>query len=215
MDYGISGIRLSELEYTKKRIVELDHRSVDLMEDGTKSQIYLLGTTENGEEIKELTLVIELRPEQEKLYYKIPIQNPTEGYLHIEDFNRNGKKDIGVWVGGQNQNYYLYFNQGEFFRLGWSSEGLSHPISVPIRENQEGVTDLDWRVWEYVKGVYPDFNWADIDISPCHYLENREQTLIFRRNILGNNEPYKLGEIETTISFEDDYVSTCHKIINK
>ena len=215
MEYGISGVRTTDLTYPNRTIVELDYQSVDLMRDGTESKVYLLGIKENDQQIKELTLVIELSPEQDKLYYEIPTPNPLEAHLYIEDFNLDGKKDIGVQVSGTKQYFYLFFNQEERFCLGWSSDKLTDSIQVPTRESQRIVTELEREIWEYVRGVYPGLRSTKLDLVQAHHITYQLPNLVIRQNIIASIERYLLGELETLISFDNENLSISHKIIKK
>jgi len=119
MKHSISGVHSRDL---KKNVIELDSKSVDLMGTGELNQLYLLGILETDSTIRDLTLVINLAYQIERLYYRVPIENPVDAYLEIIDLSNKGKKDIGVWALGKEPIYYVYFNQGDGFRLGRNND---------------------------------------------------------------------------------------------
>lgn len=233
MEYGISGYRSNSSHNRSQKVVQLDYNQSDLSGNGVLDQIYLLGMKEDDQLIlKEITLVIEEGDTKERRYYAIPTSSGISGALHLEDFNHDGKVDIGVYIfsggTGNELTYYLLLNRNDNFCLAFSSrmyeEKMEYEVNyrpqymVEVKNINSGKTkliDLKEKTEEYLNAIYDEngnlkqplqgvvARISDVDVINSK-LSDQGSDLIFTHRILGRSYNDTLGYVSAYLVFDDE-----------
>lgn len=232
MEYGISGYRSDHERYINKNVVQLDFVQTDLMGGGSLDRVYLLAVREGDNLIlDDISLVIELEKSNERQYHTLPTSRGMGGSLHVEDFNHDGKKDIGVYVqtgGTGNQiNYWIFFNQGDRFYLGFDSKNFESKMQftvtyqpnyevevLHIPTNQSKKINLENRADSYLEAIYLPTGELKAPlkgvVAPVHdsdpiesKIYNNGSDLILVQRVLGRSHNDTLGYIQSYLMFDD------------
>ena len=232
MEYGISGYRSEHERYVNKNVVQLDYVQTDLMGDGSQDRVYLLAVREGDNLIlDDISIVIELEKSNERQYYTLPISRGMGGSLHVEDFNHDRKKDIGVYVqtgGTGNQiNYWIFFNQGDCFYLGFDSKSFESKMKFTVTyqpnyevevlhvpTNQSHKINLENRADSYLEAIYLPTGELKAPlkgvVAPVHdsdpiesKIYNNGYDLILVQRVLGRSHNDTLGYIQSYLTFDN------------
>ena len=233
MEYGISGYRSNSNHNRSQMVVQLDHYQSDLSGSGVLNQIYLLGIKEDDKLIlKDITLVIEDGKTKERQYYAIPTSSGIGGKLHLEDFNHDGKLDIGVSIfsggTGNELTYYLLLNRNDKFCLAFNSkmyeEKMEYEVNykpqymVEVKHINSGKTqliDLKDKSEEYLNTIYDEngvlnqpiqgvvARVSDADVINSK-LFDQGSDLILTHRILGRSYNDTLGYVSAYLVFDNE-----------
>ncbi|MDE5977809.1 MAG: hypothetical protein K2G70_05030 [Turicibacter sp.] len=230
MEYGISGYQ-SDYRLEKKTVVQLAHEEVSLTGSERVDHIYLLGTKVEDRLIyTDIVLVLENGETGEKQFYPIPTSKGMGGGIDVVDFTHNGIIDVGVYIlsgGTGNQvDYYIFFNQGESVKLGFSNKVLEEKLKfrvtylpnyqVEVKDlntNKATILDLSQRSSEYLSAIYnpkgelkSPLLGAVAPISDSNTINSKNapqgHDLILTQRILGRSHNDILGYIQSYIGFD-------------
>lgn len=233
MEYGISGYRSEHNRYENKQVIQIDHVQADLNGRGDVVQIYLLGIKEEDHLIlDDITVVVDYQNTNERQYYALPISRGMGGGLHVQDFNHDGQKDIGIYIqtgGTGNQlGYWILFNNYDSFSLGFSSEAFEDKMkySVIYQPNyevevthlpsgQKKTLNIQDKGPTYLQSIYASsgelkapIKGAVASVSDSDPIESKVHDighdLIFYQRILGRSHNDTLGYVQSYLMFDQD-----------
>ena len=151
------------------------------------------------------------------------------GGIDLVDFSHNGQLDIGVYIfsgGTGNQvDYYIFFNQGEKMKLGFSNKLLEEKLKfqvsylpnyqVEIKDlNAQKVTllDVSKRSQDYLEAIYnkqgelkQTLKGVVAPVSRSSTIKSQDSVsghdLVLTQRILGRSHNDTLGYVHSYIGF--------------